>query len=149
MSASPMVRAVGVHKRFGLNEVLRGIDLEVQRGEVMCVIGPSGSGKTTLLRCINHLEQISGGRLYVDGVLMGYRERGDKLHEIHPREAARPTWSSSRCAASTACSFGTPFTRVGASMMLASTVMWGKRLKCWNTMPMFARIFATSRSESS
>ena len=55
----------------------------------MCLIGPSGSGKTTFLRCINHLEQINGGRLYVDGTLMGYSERGDKLHELKPREAAR------------------------------------------------------------
>jgi polar amino acid transport system ATP-binding protein len=84
-----MVRAVGVHKRFGLNEVLRGIDLEVQRGEVMCVIGPSGSGKTTLLRCINHLEQIHGGRLEVDGDLVGYREKDGKLYELREREVAR------------------------------------------------------------
>ncbi|HVS67523.1 MAG TPA: amino acid ABC transporter ATP-binding protein [Mycobacteriales bacterium] len=84
-----MVRAAGVRKRFGLNEVLRGIDLEVQRGEVMCVIGPSGSGKTTLLRCINHLEQIHGGRLEVDGQLVGYRERDGKLYELREREVAR------------------------------------------------------------
>ncbi len=88
-SGQPMVDAAGVHKRFGGLHVLRGIDLTVRTGEVVCVIGPSGSGKTTFLRCINHLEQITGGRLYVDGVLMGYRERGDKLHELHPREAAR------------------------------------------------------------
>jgi polar amino acid transport system ATP-binding protein len=85
----PMVEATAVHKRFGGLHVLRGIDLTVQAGEVACLIGPSGSGKTTMLRCINHLEQITGGRLYVDGVLMGYRERGDKLHELHPGEAAK------------------------------------------------------------
>ena len=84
-----MVEAINVHKRFGDLQVLKGIDLTVQRGEVMCLVGPSGSGKTTFLRCINHLEQITRGRLYVDGELMGYRERGEKLHELHPREAAR------------------------------------------------------------
>jgi polar amino acid transport system ATP-binding protein len=84
-----MVRAQGVCKRFGANEVLKGIDLEVQRGEVMCVIGPSGSGKSTLLRCINHLEQINAGRLEVDGELVGYRQRGDKLYELRDSEVAR------------------------------------------------------------
>jgi polar amino acid transport system ATP-binding protein len=86
---TPMVQAVEVHKSFGSIDVLKGIDLEVQPGEVMVLLGPSGSGKTTFLRCINHLEQISAGRLYVDGVLVGYTERGGRLHEIHPREAAR------------------------------------------------------------
>ena len=84
-----MVQASNVHKRFGSIEVLKGIDMMVERGEVTCLIGPSGSGKTTLLRCINHLEQISGGRLYVDGVLVGYHQRGEKLHELRPREAAK------------------------------------------------------------
>jgi polar amino acid transport system ATP-binding protein len=85
---TPMVRATGVHKRFGTNEVLKGIDLEVGRGEVMCVIGPSGSGKSTLLRCINHLEKIHSGRLEVDGELVGYQQRGDKLHELSERQVA-------------------------------------------------------------
>jgi polar amino acid transport system ATP-binding protein len=84
-----MVRAEGVHKSFGTNEVLKGIDLEVARGEVMCVIGPSGSGKSTLLRCINHLEKINAGRLEVDGELVGYRQRGDKLYELKDSEIAR------------------------------------------------------------
>jgi polar amino acid transport system ATP-binding protein len=85
-----MVEANSVHKRFGGLHVLQGIDLTVRAGEVACLIGPSGSGKTTMLRCINHLEQISRGRLYVDGVLMGYREARDgRLHELHPREAAK------------------------------------------------------------
>jgi polar amino acid transport system ATP-binding protein len=86
---TPMVRAVAVEKSFGGLQVLKSIDLTIGRGEVTCLVGPSGSGKTTFLRCVNHLEQITGGRLYVDGVLMGYRERGDKLHELHPRDAAK------------------------------------------------------------
>ena len=77
-----MVLAEGVHKRFGRLEVLKGIDLEVQPGEVMCLIGPSGSGKSTFLRCINHLEKINAGRLSVDGELVGYRQAGDTLHEL-------------------------------------------------------------------
>ena len=85
MSAAPMVQAEAVHKSFGRLEVLRGIDLEVQPKEVMCVIGPSGSGKSTFLRCINHLEKIDAGRLSVDGELVGYRQRGDKLYELPDR----------------------------------------------------------------
>jgi polar amino acid transport system ATP-binding protein len=82
----PMVKAEGVHKRFGANEVLKGINLEVGRGEVMCMLGPSGSGKSTFLRCINHLEKINSGRLSVDGELVGYRDAGGKLHELRDRE---------------------------------------------------------------
>ena len=89
MAAEPLVLAEGVRKSYGLSEVLRGIDLEVGRGEVMCVIGPSGSGKTTLLRCINHLEKIQAGRLSVDGELVGYAERDGKLYELREREVAR------------------------------------------------------------
>jgi polar amino acid transport system ATP-binding protein len=85
----PMVLAEGVHKRFGRLEVLKGIDLRVEPGAVMCVIGPSGSGKSTFLRCINHLEQINAGRLYIDGELVGYRQRGDKLHELREAEIAK------------------------------------------------------------
>ena len=84
-----MVSAVGVRKRFGRNEVLKGIDLAVGRGKVVCLLGPSGSGKSTLLRCINHLEKINAGRLSVDGELVGYREAGGKLHELHERDVAR------------------------------------------------------------
>ncbi|MEV5752157.1 amino acid ABC transporter ATP-binding protein [Actinoallomurus sp. NPDC052308] len=84
----PMVKAENVHKRFGRLHVLQGIDLEVQSGEVMCVIGPSGSGKSTFLRCINHLEKIDGGRLWVDGHLVGYRQRGERLHEMREKEIA-------------------------------------------------------------
>ncbi len=85
----PMVKAEGVRKSFGAHRVLRGIDLEVAPGEVTCLIGRSGSGKTTFLRCINHLEKISGGRLSVDGELVGYRQRGDKVYELHDRDIAR------------------------------------------------------------
>jgi polar amino acid transport system ATP-binding protein len=85
----PMVNAEGVHKRFGLNEVLKGITLTVSRGEVMCLLGPSGSGKSTFLRCINHLEQINSGRLSVDGELVGYREANGKLYELHERDVSR------------------------------------------------------------
>lgn len=88
-TATPMVRAENVCKNFGSLEVLKGINLDIAAGEVLCLVGPSGSGKSTFLRCINHLEQINGGRLYVDGELVGYTERGDKLYELHPREAAR------------------------------------------------------------
>jgi len=83
-----MVKAEAVHKRFGHVEVLKGIDLEVSPREVMCVIGPSGSGKSTFLRCINHLEKIDAGRLWVDGELVGYRQRGGKLHELRDKEVA-------------------------------------------------------------
>ena len=84
-----MVKAEGVHKSFGRLEVLKGIDLEVQRGEVMCLLGPSGSGKSTFLRCINHLEKINSGRLSVDGELVGYRMHGDKLYELRDREVSK------------------------------------------------------------
>ncbi|MER0448217.1 amino acid ABC transporter ATP-binding protein [Streptomyces sp. Edi4] len=89
MTAQPMVKAEGVHKSFGPAHILKGIDLEVAEGEVFCLIGPSGSGKSTFLRCINHLEQINAGRLYVDGELVGYRQKGDKLYELKDSEVAR------------------------------------------------------------
>jgi polar amino acid transport system ATP-binding protein len=93
-ASPPMVLSEGVHKRFGRLEVLNGIDLTVGRGEVMCILGPSGSGKSTFLRCINHLEQINSGRLWVDGTLVGYRQvehprKGLRLHELHEKEIAR------------------------------------------------------------
>lgn len=84
-----IVQAEQVKKNFGLVEVLHGIDLEVHDGEVMCIIGPSGSGKSTFLRCINHLEKIDGGRLSVNGNLVGYRQHGNKLYEIKEREVCR------------------------------------------------------------
>lgn len=84
-----VVKAEGVRKHFGRIEALRGIDLEVDEGEVMCVIGPSGSGKSTFLRCINHLEKIDGGRLSVDGELVGYRQHGGKLYELREEVSAK------------------------------------------------------------
>jgi polar amino acid transport system ATP-binding protein len=81
----PMVEAIGVHKSYAGNEVLKGVNLTVARGEVTCLIGPSGSGKSTLLRCINHLEKHDAGELRVDGELVGYQLRGDKLYELNDR----------------------------------------------------------------
>jgi polar amino acid transport system ATP-binding protein len=84
-----VVSAVDVHKRFGRLEVLKGVALEVRRGETVCLIGPSGSGKTTFLRCINHLEKIDAGRIEVNGHLIGYRERDGRLIEDSQRNIAR------------------------------------------------------------
>jgi polar amino acid transport system ATP-binding protein len=86
---TPMVKAEQVCKSFGALQVLKGITLEVGKGQVLVMVGPSGSGKSTFLRCINHLEQVNAGRLYVDGDLIGYRDRGTKLHEMSPRDAAK------------------------------------------------------------
>ncbi|MCZ9307906.1 amino acid ABC transporter ATP-binding protein [Corynebacterium sp. c8Ua_181] len=83
-----MISAQNVHKSFGQLEVLKGIDLEVQPGEVACLLGPSGSGKSTFLRCVNHLDKATAGRLYVDGELIGYREKNGTLYEISEKEAA-------------------------------------------------------------
>ncbi|GHI87436.1 amino acid ABC transporter ATP-binding protein [Streptomyces xanthophaeus] len=83
-----MVKAEGVHKSYGAAHILKGIDLEVAPREVFCLVGPSGSGKSTFLRCINHLEQVNAGRLYVDGNLVGYRQKGDKLYELKDSEVA-------------------------------------------------------------
>jgi polar amino acid transport system ATP-binding protein len=88
MTEVPMVLAEKVSKNFGSNKVLRGISLEVDPGEVLCIVGPSGSGKSTFLRCINHLEVVDGGRLSVDGQLVGYRQKGEKLYELKLKEAA-------------------------------------------------------------
>jgi polar amino acid transport system ATP-binding protein len=87
--SEPMVKAERVRKRFGRLEVLKGISLEVEPKEVTCLLGPSGSGKTTFIRCINHLEKINAGRLWVDGALVGYRQVGNKLHELHESDVAR------------------------------------------------------------
>ncbi|KRE39632.1 ectoine/hydroxyectoine ABC transporter ATP-binding protein EhuA [Janibacter sp. Soil728] len=88
----PLVHAVQVRKSYGSNEVLKGIDMDVAAGEVVCLLGPSGSGKTTFLRCINQLEDIQAGRIWVDGDLMGYRDQGSpgasKLHRLKDKEIA-------------------------------------------------------------
>lgn len=84
-----MVDARSVRKSYGSNEVLKGITLTVEQGEVLCIIGPSGSGKSTFLRCLNHLESINGGRIYVNDELMGYRQAGKVLHEMKPKDIAR------------------------------------------------------------
>ena len=89
LPGQPMVKAEGVRKSFGSLEVLKGVDMVVRRGETICVIGPSGSGKTTFIRCINHLEKIDGGRIEVNGQLIGYRERNGKLVEDSERSIAR------------------------------------------------------------
>ena len=87
--ADSMVYARGVHKSFGSVDVLKGVDLDIARGDVACIIGPSGSGKTTFLRCINHLQNINAGVLLVDGEFVGYEYRGSRLHELPDREVCR------------------------------------------------------------
>ena len=84
----PLVHAVNVHKDFHGVEVLKGIDIDVAAGEVVCLLGPSGSGKTTFLRCINQLETIQGGRIWVDGELAGYVEKGGRLHRLGEKQIA-------------------------------------------------------------
>ncbi|WP_269782652.1 amino acid ABC transporter ATP-binding protein [Nocardioides sp. R-C-SC26] len=87
--SEPIVKIRDVHKSFGRNHVLRGVSLDVAAGEVCCVIGPSGSGKSTLLRCINHLEKVNGGRIWVEGQMVGYADHGDHLRELPDREVHR------------------------------------------------------------
>ncbi|MHB8274173.1 MAG: amino acid ABC transporter ATP-binding protein [Dermatophilaceae bacterium] len=84
----PLVHAVNVMKAFDGTQVLKGIDLDVRKGQVICLLGPSGSGKTTFLRCINQLETIDGGRIWVDGELMGYEERAGRLHHLTSKAIA-------------------------------------------------------------
>jgi polar amino acid transport system ATP-binding protein len=84
----PLVHAVNVHKSFYGVEVLKGIDIDVAAGEVICLLGPSGSGKTTFLRCINQLETIQGGRIWIDGELAGYEEKGGRLHRLNDKRIA-------------------------------------------------------------
>jgi polar amino acid transport system ATP-binding protein len=84
-----IVRAEGVEKRFGRLEVLKGVTLEVEPRETVCIIGASGSGKTTFIRCINHLEKIDGGRIEVNGHLIGYRQRDGGLVEDSEKNIAK------------------------------------------------------------
>ena len=84
-----MVDARSVRKSYGSNDVLNGISLTVEQGEVLCIIGPSGSGKSTFLRCLKHIESINGGRIYVNGELMGYRQVGNVLHEMKSKDIAK------------------------------------------------------------
>ena len=89
---------------FGFVEVLKGIDMEVKAGEVACLLGPSGSGKSTFLRCINHLEKIDGGRLSVNGHLVGYRQKGDKLYELKDPRSRSAAGRSAWCSSGSTCS---------------------------------------------
>jgi polar amino acid transport system ATP-binding protein len=84
-----MLHAAGVEKYFGSFQALKGVDITVARGEVLCIIGPSGSGKSTFLRCINQLERADRGAIWVDGELIGFRQEGDALYELPDRELAR------------------------------------------------------------
>jgi ABC-type polar amino acid transport system ATPase subunit len=88
-TTGPMVKAEQVWKSFGKLDVLKGVDLEVHPRQTFVLLGPSGGGKSTLLRCINHLEKINAGKLWVDGELMGYKQKGDVLHEMKARDVAR------------------------------------------------------------
>ncbi|MBB5855770.1 amino acid ABC transporter ATP-binding protein [Amycolatopsis umgeniensis] len=87
--AEPLLKAVGVRKSYGHTEVLGGIDLEVHKGQVVCLLGPSGAGKSTFLRCVNHLEAIDAGQVWVDGEPIGFRLKNGKLYELKEREVAR------------------------------------------------------------
>ncbi|MEU3769963.1 amino acid ABC transporter ATP-binding protein [Amycolatopsis keratiniphila] len=87
--SEPLLKAVGVRKSYGHTEVLGGIDLEVHKGQVVCLLGPSGAGKSTFLRCVNHLETIDAGQVWVDGEPIGFRLRDGKLYELREREVAR------------------------------------------------------------
>ncbi|WP_377810275.1 amino acid ABC transporter ATP-binding protein [Azospirillum sp. A29] len=84
-----LVKAIDVTKRYASFTALDRVNLEIRKGEVCCIIGPSGSGKSTFLRCINMLERIDGGAIWVGGELLGYRRQGDELHELRDAEIAR------------------------------------------------------------
>ncbi|MFE9657394.1 amino acid ABC transporter ATP-binding protein [Micromonospora sp. NPDC006431] len=88
-AGQPLMSARGVRKHFGPLEVLKGVDLDVHPGEVVVILGPSGSGKSTFLRCVNHLERIDGGSVTVDGELVGYEQRGGRIHRLPERRIAR------------------------------------------------------------
>ena len=99
-----MVKAEQVHKNFGRLHVLRGIDLRGRPGEVMCVIGPSGSGKSTFLRCINHLEKIDSGRIWVDGHLVGYRQTATSCTRCASAKSPPSAATSAWCSSTSTCS---------------------------------------------
>ena len=84
-----MILVENIHKYFGKLHVLKGIDFSVKPGEVVCVVGPSGSGKSTLLRCLNHLERITSGKVYIDGELVDYREDDKDAMKIDPEKVTR------------------------------------------------------------
>jgi len=87
--SEPIVRIVDLRKSYGDLQVLKSVSLDVYRGQVVVILGRSGSGKSTMLRCINHLEKPSSGAVMVNGEVVGYRVKGDKLHELRPKEIAR------------------------------------------------------------
>ena len=89
MNSDAIVQIVNLEKTFGTNQVLKGVDLEVKKGQVVVVLGRSGSGKSTMLRCVNHLEYPTGGAVIVDNEVVGYKIQGDALHELKPREVAK------------------------------------------------------------
>jgi polar amino acid transport system ATP-binding protein len=88
-SAPVVVEVFDVRKSHGRNEVLRGITFQARQSEVVCLLGPSGAGKSTLLRCIDGLEGIDAGTIYVDNEPIGYREFDGALHELSERERCR------------------------------------------------------------
>ena len=104
--AKPMVLAEQVCKSFGALRVLKGVTLQVDKGQVLVLVGPSGSGKSTFLRCINHLEEVNAGRLYVDGVLIGYREKNGVTSCMKCRPAKPPSSdaTSAWCSSTSTCS---------------------------------------------
>ena len=85
-STRGLVEITKVRKSFGATEVLKGVSLTVEPGGVAVIVGPSGSGKSTLLRTINHLEKVDGGFISIDGNLVGYEVRGNRLHELRGKE---------------------------------------------------------------
>jgi len=100
---SKLLQVIDLQKRFGRNEVLRGITMGVDQGEVVAILGPSGSGKSTLLRCINHLEKIDGGRILFEGRLVGYRETNGALKEEGERVVARMRAEMGMCSSGSTC----------------------------------------------